>query len=111
KAYLVARGVEEVDFEYVEQVMKRSGDPLETVLNDDYLQTKLKERKDQRMAEAATPSGSKRAGQSGADSVDYWLAKVNSGQTTVGQIPDRKLRQQVVNARMKAEQEKSQFYN
>lgn len=102
KAYLKSSGIDADDFEFVKEVMDNTGKDLDSVLASKYFQSELKERKDLRMAEQATPSGSKRAGNTTRDQVEYWMAK--------GELPpDRELRQKVVNARMKAEQDKSQF--
>ncbi len=104
KAYLKSSGIENTDFEFVKEVMDSTGKNLDQVLESKYFQAELKERKDQRMAEKATPQGSKRAGQSSNNEVEYWLAK--------GELPpasNRELRIKVVNARIKAEEAKSQF--
>lgn len=111
KAYLKSSGIEQVDFDFVKDVMQSTGKSLDEVLDSKYFQAELKERKDTRMTEAATPSGSKRAGISGKDTVDYWLEKIKSGQATVKDIPDRKLRIQVVNARYKKDTNDEVFYD
>jgi hypothetical protein len=104
KAYLKSSGIESTDFEYLFNAMKETGKDLDTLLESKFVQAELKERKDLRMSEAATPSGSKRAGNTTRDQVDYWLAK--------GELPPTdqpKLRREVVNARIKAESEKTHF--
>lgn len=104
KAYLKSSGIEASDFEFVKEVMDSTGKDIDSVLESKYFQSELKERKDARMTEAATPSGSKRAGNSTRDQVDYWIAK--------GELPpadQRELRTKVVNARIKSEGAKSQF--
>lgn len=102
KAYLKSSGIEATDFEFVKEVMDSTGKDIDAVLGSKFFQAELKERKDLRMSEAATPSGSKRAGNTTRDQVDYWLAK--------GELPpDPMLRRQVVNARIKSEENKSQF--
>lgn len=104
KAYLKSSGIEKQDFDFVKEVMESTGKSLDDVLDSKYFQAELKERKDLRMTEEATPSGTKRAGNTTRDQVDYWIAK--------GELPpadQRELRLKVVNARIKAEENKSQF--
>ena len=86
--------------------MKDTGKDIESTLDSKYFQAELKEMRELKATEAATPSGTKRAGQSATDQVDYWLAK--------GELPpasERDLRQKVVNARMKKEGSSGVFYN
>ncbi len=104
KAYLKSEGVDKADFDFVKEVMDSTGKTLDQVLESKYFQAELKERKDLRMTEAATPSGSKRAGNTTRDQVEYWIQK--------GELPPAdqvQLRRDVVNARMKQEKDKSQF--
>jgi hypothetical protein len=104
KAYLKSSGIEAADFDLVKEVMDSTSKDIDSVLASKFFQAELKERKDLRMTEAATPSGSKRAGNTTRDQVDYWIAK--------GELPpvdQVDLRRAVVNARMKAETNKSTF--
>ncbi len=104
KAYLKSSGIEATDFDFVKEVMESTGKPLDAVLESKYFQAELKERKELRMTDAATPSGTKRAGNTTRDQVEYWLAK--------GELPpadQRELRIKVVNAKIAAEKGKSQF--
>src|SRR5687767_10253028 len=104
-AYLEAKGItDESDQDWLQDIATESKSELKAVLAKDWVQKELKERKDLRMSEAATPAGSKRAGNSTRDQVDYWIAK--------GELPpvdQPELRRQVVNARIKSETNKSQF--
>lgn len=99
KAYLVANGIKGADeMNIVKGLMKKTGASLDEILEDDYFQSKLNSHRDLKRTEAATPSGSKRAGQSSSNTVEYWIAK--------GELPpasERELRQKVVNARIKSE--------
>lgn len=111
-AYLEAKGFsDKADQQWLESMVQESGFELKDLLDKPWVQNELKERKEHRMAEAATPSGSKAAGQSGRDTVDYWVAKINQGSATVKDIPDRELRFKVVEARHKAEKQKGEFYD
>jgi hypothetical protein len=104
KAYLKSSGIEASDFDLVKEVMDSTGKDIDGVLSSKFFLAELKERKELRMTEAATPSGSKRAGNTTKDQVDYWLAK--------GELPPTdqpELRRKVVNARIANESSKSQF--
>ncbi len=106
KAFLVANGVKESDeMKLVKGVMQETGKSLEDVLSSKYFQAELKEMRDLKASSNAIPNG-KRSGTASQDSVDYWIAK--------GELPpasDRELRQKVVNARIKKNDNKGVFYN
>lgn len=106
KAFLVANGVKESDeMKLVKGVMQDTGKSLEDVLSSKYFQAELKEMRDLKASSNAIPNG-KRSGTASQDSVDYWIAK--------GELPpasDRELRQKVVNARIKKNDNKGVFYN
>lgn len=104
KAYLKSSGITPEEFDFVKEVMDSTGKDIDAVLGSKYFQAELKEKRDLKMAEAATPSGSKRAGNSTKDQVDYWL---NKGELPPSSQPE--LRRAVVNARIKAEGNKSAF--
>lgn len=104
KAYLVANGIKGEEMNLVKEVMANTGKSLDEVLESKYFQAELKEFREAKAVEEATPSGTPRSGQSSRDSVEYWLAK--------GEMPpadQRELRQQYVNAKMKAETNKNIF--
>lgn len=105
KAFLVANGIKGAEeFDLVQKIMADTGKPLEDVLESKYFQAELKERRDAKTVADAIPDNSKRSNQSASTTVDYWLAK--------GELPPADqvdLRRQVVNARLKQEQNKSQF--
>jgi len=105
KAYLIANGIKEADeMEFVKDVMKETGKSLDAVVGSKFFQAELKERREDKATADATPKGSKRSGQSAANTVEYWIAK--------GELPpkdQRELRQKVVNARITKESNKSMF--
>lgn len=105
KAYLIANGIKEADeMEFVKDVMKETGKSLDAVVGSKFFQAELKERREDKATADATPKGSKRSGQSAANTVEYWIAK--------GELPpkdQRELRQKVVNARISKESNKSMF--
>ena len=88
--------------ELIQKVLSESGKTVEEVLESKYFQAELNELRELNKTDDALPKGSKRTGQSAQDTVDYWIAK--------GELPtDRKLRQDVVNARIAKETNKSVF--
>lgn len=103
KAFLVANGVKgSKETELVKNIMSDTGKTLEDVMESKYFKAELEEIRELKTTEDALPKGSKRTGQSGQDSVEYWLAK--------GELPtDRDLRQKVVNARIEKEKNKNVF--
>lgn len=92
------------EVELVQSMMKESGKSLEQLLDSKFFQNELKDLREAKVVEDATPGASKRSGQSSRDSVDYWIAK--------GELPpigETKLRQEVVKAKIAKEKNKSQF--
>jgi uncharacterized membrane protein YgaE (UPF0421/DUF939 family) len=86
----------------VESIMKDTGKSLEQVLASKYFQAELKEMRETKATEEATPNTTKRSNTSTRDSVDYWLAK--------GELPtDPTLRSKVVKAKIDRAKATSQF--
>jgi len=108
KAFLTAKGIDtdnKGELGLVKNIMQDTGKSLEDVLSSKYFQAELKEMRDLKASSNAIPNG-KRSGTASQDSVDYWIAK--------GELPpasDRELRQKVVNARIKKNDNKGVFYN
>lgn len=106
KAFLVANGVKgDKETELVKTYLQ-AGKTLDDVVTNKIFLAELKELRELETSQNATPSGSKRTGNSAQDSVEYWLAKNEmppAGMT--------ELRQQYVNAKMKKESNKGMFYN
>jgi hypothetical protein len=98
------KGSEETNL--VKDFMQNTGKSLDDVLESKYFQAQLKEVREEKATKDATPSGTKRAGQSASDSVEYWITK--------GELPpvnQRELRIKVVNARMEKEKNKNMFFD
>lgn len=92
------------DIDFLQKTLSETGKSQSELLNAKWFQNELKERRDAQSVQNAIPDGSKRSNQSASNTVEYWLAK--------GELPpadQRELRTQVVNARLKAENNKSQF--
>lgn len=106
-AFLIANGLKDSEERsFAKKLAKETGKDLESLLDTTYFQTELKALREAKATANATPTGSKRSNNSSVDTVEYWVAK--------GELPptsEVELRRQVVNARMKKEQNGSQFYN
>lgn len=107
KAFLAVNDVKSAkEIELAKEFMANTGKSLDDVVTNKYFLQELKELKDLEATASATPSGSKRTGQSAQDSVEYWLAK--------GEMPPQgmtELRRAYVNAKMKKESSEKMFYN
>ncbi len=104
-AYLVAKGhSKKKEQDHAAKVMKDTGKSLKKVLDNKYFKAEIKEMREHADTAGATPKGTKRSTQTTRDKVDYWLAK--------GELPPKdqpKLRQEYVNAKVKAEGSGSKF--
>lgn len=110
KAYLKAYGVQGSDeLQLVRDFMKRTGEELDNVVNDDIFQAKLGKLREAKAAADAVPKTTNRTNGSGQSDVDYWTAKVESGQAKLEDIPDVSLRRQVLNARIETERSGNKF--
>lgn len=95
---------DEKEVALVQSYMKETGRDAEAVLGSKVFQAELKEMRDLKATEDATPEGAKRSGTQTRDSVDYWLAK---GELPPANQPE--LRRKVVNAKMAQKRSGSQF--
>ncbi len=84
----------EKEVELVEQWREDTGKDIEKILENKHFLAELKDLREDQSTKDATPSGSKRSGQSPRDDVDYWIAK--------GELPkdNPELARKVVNAKM-----------
>lgn len=107
KAYLIASGIKDADeIALTKKMAKETGKDIETLLESTYFQVELKDFREKKATANATPTGSKRSSNSSVDTVEYWLAK-----DELPPASEVELRRQVVNAKMKKEESKGQFYN
>ncbi len=110
EAYLIAQGIKEADErELVRERMANTGKSLKETVENKYTQQDLEELRSAKAVKIATPSGSKRSGASASDTVDYWRAKIDAGKATLLDIPDVKLRRQIVNSRLAKEKDVDHF--
>lgn len=107
KAFLIANGINSADeFKLVQDFMSNTGKSLDDVVSNKYFKSELNDFRELQKTSQATPTGTRKAGQSAQDSVDYWIAK--------GELPPKdqvELRRSVVNAMVKRDSKKSNFYN
>jgi len=108
KAFLKSYGIDGADErELVKSFMSRTGDDLDTVINDDILQAKLKSLRDAKVAKEAVPSSTGRSASAQGNKLDYWLAKYQSS-GNLAEVP-KDLQRDVLNARLAAEEQKTKF--
>ena len=108
KAYLAVNGIKTADeVAFFKKMKQETGKDAESLLDSTYFQSEFKNFKELKASSDAVPTGSKRSNNSQVDSVEYWIAK--------GELPkgeeNRKLREDIVNARMKKENSGGMFYN
>lgn len=107
KAFLNANGVKgSEEYDLVKDFMENTGKDLESIVESKFFQSELKELREAKRTEDATPKGTKRSVQSSKDSVDYWLAK---GELPENTPENQELRRKVVNARYERESKSSHF--
>lgn len=100
--YLELKGVsEQEDIDYIQKVVSREGITVRQALKDDMVKEKLAKHAQRREVKAATPSTTRRGGQESLQGVDYWAARIESGQSQLSDIPDFETRAAVVEAREK----------
>lgn len=96
KAILRAEKITDADEIALAQDIKReTGKDIEDVLESRYFKAELKAMREEKTAQDAIPSNSKRSMNSNRNSVEYWIAK--------GEMPpasETKLRQDYVNAKI-----------
>ena len=106
KAYLIASGLKsKAEQDAAWEAVQSSGKSLDAVLESNWFQSDLAAIR----TKAAMPKGQGRSGNpSGQDTVEYWLAQ---GDRALPPADQTKLRQAVVNARMKQKGSGSPFTN
>lgn len=103
KAYLKASGIKADEFDFVREEMKRSGEDVDSLIENEYFQAKLEKHRKIKATEDATPKG-KRTGNVATDSVDYWMSK------PFEDVPQA-MRPKVLEARELKEKSGGVFYN
>lgn len=103
KAYLKASGIKSTEFDFVKNEVKASGMDIDSLLDNDYFQSKLEKHRALQKTSDATIKGT-RSGATATDSVEYWLSK------PIEEVP-AEMRSKVVNAKLAKEKNKGMFYN
>lgn len=108
KAFLKSYGIDGADErELVKSFMSRTGEDLDTVINDDILQAKLVSLRNAKIAKDAVPISTGRSTPAQGNKLDYWLAKYQTS-GNLGEVP-KELQRDVLNARLKAEEQVRKF--
>ncbi len=98
KALLVAYGIKSSDeIALAKSWLNRTGDEIDTMIEDDIFQAKLTKLRDAKAVLDATPTGKRGSSSTGRDTVDYWLAKDEMPPKEMGE----KLRRDYVTAKAK----------
>jgi|ERR1035437_350936 hypothetical protein len=110
KAFLTANGIKgSKEFEFVQQEMKKSGQDVESLLENGYFKTGLENFRALTATADATPTGKRSSGVA-TDSVEYWVAKAGPNAEHLDEVP-KEMRTKVVNAIDSKAKNKGQFYN
>ena len=110
KAFLTANGIKGAkEFEFVQQEMKKSGQDVESLLENGYFKTGLENFRALTATADATPTGKRSSGVA-TDSVEYWVAKAGPNAEHLDEVP-KEMRAKVVNAMDSKTKNKGQFYD
>lgn len=103
KAFLIANGIKgSKETEFVQEELEKAGGNLDGLLENEYFKNRLEEFRELDKTSKATPKDT-RSGKS-TDSLDYWMTK------PMEEVP-KELRAKVVNAKLKKDANKENFYN
>jgi len=105
KSYKDIKGTDELAL--AENWIKKYGCEIEEMLEDEVFNAKLTKLREARAVKEATPEGTGRSSTTPANQVDYWSAKYAGGMP-LNEVP-REFRTEVLNAHIKADEEKSKF--
>jgi hypothetical protein len=109
KAFLRSYDIKGSDeLELVRTYMERTGDTLDSVVEDDIFTAKLTKLREAKAAADAVPKGTRRSQAPATDEVSYWTGKVANG-LSLNDIPDVSMRRKVLNARIEQERVGSRF--
>lgn len=109
KAYLRSfdiKGSDEISL--VKNWMKRTGDSLDAIVEDEIFQAKLNNLREAKRTADAIPKGGKR-GSTVSQDESYWLSKIESGQARLSDIQDEKMKRSVLNKRVENERAGNRF--
>ena len=107
-SYLISKGIEESEFDFVLDRVKDSGKSLKDLIKADWFQSELKGEREVKATKEAIPTGSNRSVSTLTTETDYWIDKKDDKGKPV--LPkDRELARKVVNERIKIDKSKSKF--
>jgi len=105
KAFLKSYGIEGADErELVKAIMLRTGDDLDKVIGDDILQAKLEKLREAKAIKEAIPTRTNRSASNPTNAVDFYLDKPFS------EVP-KELKRDVLNAKLKKDEQSAKFGN
>lgn len=112
KAFLRASGIKGADeVQLVKDFMKRTGLELDAVIEDDIFTARLEKLRTTKSNELAAGAKNGRGnGESGRNSVEYWLAKTGPNDPMPSDMP-KELREKFVDARRERGKHAKTFYN
>lgn len=106
RAYIRSEGIVGDEVSLVENWAKDTGKKIEDIIANPRFQAELKDFREAKVTKEAVPVGSKRSAPSAQNTPEYWIAK---GETPPNTPENRKLRQDIVNAKIAAEKPVNPF--
>ena len=107
KAFLRAEGIKtQEETALVMSYVENTGKSLEEVIENKYFLNELKDMRELKATQEATPPSSGRS-TTGTKNTDYWVAKYTAG-TPINEIP-QEVRSEVLNARLAQDERREKF--
>jgi hypothetical protein len=94
------------DIDFLTNTLEETGKDQASILNSNWFKSELAERQSARIVKEATPEGGRGSGETPSTNADFWVAK---GELPPDTPQNRELREQVVEQRIKIEENKSKF--
>lgn len=103
KAFLKTYGISGADeLTLVKTFVDRTGDEIDSLVNDEIFNAKLKSLRDAKAVKEAIPESTKRSSSGTSNKIDYWLTK------PFNEVPPE-FRREVLNAQLKNAEQKTKF--
>lgn len=96
KAYLKSSGIDSSEFDFFTAAMAETGKDIDSLLSSKYFQAELKEQRESKSIEKATPKSSRLSAEINNNKVDSWISKGGLPPETNDNI---QLRRDIVNKR------------
>ena len=109
KALFVSYGIKGKDeIALGKELMERLNlNSVESLIEDDYFQSRLTKLRDAKASQEAIPSSTGRSPSTQGNRLDYWVAKYSSS-GNLNEVP-KELQREVLNARLKSEEQVKKF--